>query len=317
MEFRPAVVRSDKEGKYSPYQPTLEVPKRYKEIVLEWDLEKHVAVLTLNRPKASNALSVTIMEEAIDALHLAEGEDRISCLILRPAGEHFCTGGDFNEFTGKDLLTQRWYFEIPPRVLQTMTDITVPIIGVVRGNCCAFGLGLAGSCDIVLSSENARFFLPGGNIGFGCFTPSVGAYKSMLPKRMFELLVTATPHSAQWAYDAGLVNYVHPDDVVDKKAWEMAELIGEHAPLVVRWEKQFFYTIRDMEHHKAMRYGTEVITMQSLTRDGYEGQTAFLQKRSPEWKGRKGGGVRGDTFAPEKEREWQAGDERRTKKIKR
>lgn len=314
MEFNPVVVRKNKADIYSSYEPTLEVPKQYKDIVLEWDVEKHVAVVTLNRPQAYNALSVSLMEETVDALHMAEKEDEISCIILRPAGEHFCTGCDFNAFTGKNLLTQRWYFEIPPRVLQTMTDLTVPIIGVIRGNCCAFGLGLAGSCDIVFASENASFSLPGGDIGFGCFTPCAGAYKSVHRKRMFELLITATPHSAQWAYDAGLVNYIYPDEEVDKKAWEMAELIGKHAPLVVRWEKQFFYYIQDMEHRKAFRYGTELITMQSLTRDGYEGQTAFLERRKPVWKGRKGGSVRGDMFVPEEEHRWSAGEEERKMK---
>jgi enoyl-CoA hydratase/carnithine racemase len=311
MEFNPVVARKNEAGVFAIYQPTLEVPKQYKEIVLEWDLEKHVAVVTLNRPDVYNALSVEIMEETIDALHMAEENSEISCIILRPAGEQFCTGGDFNRFTGKDLLTQRWYFEIPPKVLRTMMDITVPIIGVIRGNCCAFGLGICGSCDIVFASDNSVYFLPGGDVGFGCFTPCVGAYKSVQRKRMFELLITARPHSAQWAYDAGLVNYVYPDEEVDRKAWEMAELIGEHAPLVVRWEKQFFYAIQDMEHHKAYRYGTEVITMQSLTRDGYEGQTAFLQKREPVWKGSKGGSVRGDTFVPEEEHVWHVGDEER------
>jgi enoyl-CoA hydratase/carnithine racemase len=193
-----------------------------------------------------------------------------------------------------------------------MTDSTVPIIGVVKGSCCAFGLGLAGSCDILFASDNASFFLPGGDVGFGCFTPCVGAYKAVQRKRMFELLITARPHSAQWAYDAGLVNYVYPEEEVDKKAWEMAELIGEHAPLVVRWEKQLFYTIQDMEHHKAFRYGTDVITLQSLTRDGYEGQTAFLEKRKPVWMGRKGGSVRGDMFAPEEEHHWHVGEEERS-----
>ena len=312
MEFSPVKVRPSEAGVYPSYQPSLEVPKQYRDIVLEWDLERHVAVLTLNRPEVYNALSVTLMEETIDALHLVGAEEEIACIILRPAGEHFCTGGDFNAFTGKDLLTQRWYFEIPPKLLQAMTDSTVPIIGVVKGSCCAFGLGLAGSCDILFASDSASFFLPGGDVGFGCFTPCVGAYKAVQRKRMFELLITARPHSAQWAYDAGLVNYVYPEEEVDKKAWEMAELIGEHAPLVVRWEKQLFYTIQDMEYHKAFRYGTDVITLQSLTRDGYEGQTAFLEKRKPVWMGHKGGSARGDMFAPEEEHHWHVGEEERS-----
>ena len=69
MEFNPVVVRKNKADIYSSYEPTLEVPKQYKDIVLEWDVEKHVAVVTLNRPQAYNALSVSLMEETVDTLH--------------------------------------------------------------------------------------------------------------------------------------------------------------------------------------------------------------------------------------------------------
>ena len=313
MDFKPTLVKQQSSGTYPPYVPTFTVPREYNDIVLEWDAETHVAVITLNRPGLQNALSPTLMEETIDALRLVEDNDDISCALLRSAGENFCTGGDFNAFTNKDLLTQRWYFELPPKLLQVMTGSTVPIIGLVRGNCCAFGVALAGSCDIVLASEDASFFLPGGGVGFGCFTPTVGAYKSVLRKRMFELLLTSRPHSAQWAHDAGLVNYVYPEDEIEGKAWDMTKLVASNAPLVVRWEKQFFYQIQDLDERHAFRYGTELITMQSLTRDGNEGQNAFLQKRKPVWQGRKGGGARGDVHAPEEEHVWKVGKEGRRK----
>ncbi|MBN1857247.1 MAG: enoyl-CoA hydratase/isomerase family protein [Dehalococcoidia bacterium] len=313
MDFKPTVVKQQSSGTYPPYTPTFVVPREYNDIVLEWDTETHVAVITLNRPAVQNALSPTLMEETIDALRLIEDNDDINCAMLRPAGEHFCTGGDFNAFTNKDLMTQRWYFELPPKLLQVMTGSTVPIVGLVRGNCCAFGVALAGSCDIVLASESASFFLPGGGVGFGCFTPTVGAYKSVLRKRMFELLLTSRPHSADWAHDAGLVNYVHPEEEIEQKTWEMTKLIASNAPLVVRWEKQFFYQIQDLDERHAFRYGTELITMQSLTRDGNEGQNAFLQKRKPVWEGRKGGGARGDVHSPEEEHVWKVGKEGRRK----
>ena len=313
MDYKSVVVKQQSSGSYPPYMPTFAVPREYNDIVLEWDTGSHVAVITLNRPEVQNALSATLMEETIDALRLVEENDEISCAILRPSGENFCTGGDFNAFTNKDLLSQRWYFELPPKLLQAMTSSTVPIIGVVRGNCCAFGIALAGSCDIVLASETASFFLPGGGVGFGCYTPTVGAYKSLSRKRMFELLLVSRPRSASWALEAGLLNYVHAEDELEGKAWEMAKVIGSNAPLVVRWEKQFFYYIQDMDERHAFRYGTEMITMQSLTRDGYEGQNAFLQKRRPVWQGRKGGGARGDVHAPEEDHVWKVGKEVRRK----
>jgi len=309
MEFEPVIVKKNEVGVFPSYQPTLPVPRQYKEIVLEWDLEKHVAVVTLNRPETHNSLSVTLMKEVVDALRLAEDNDEISVVILRPAGEHFCTGGNFPDFTGKDLLTQRWYFEIPVEVLVTMMDMTKTVIGAIRGHAWAFGCALAIGTDITIASETADFCLPGGNVGFGCMTPVVAVYKAALRKKCFELLLSARPFPAQEAKESGIVNKVVPDAQLDKEAWEMASLIGGHAPIVVRWEKQLFNTIQDMEHHKAYRYATEMITMNSLTADGYEGQMAFLEKRKPVWRGRKGGGVRGDTFAPEEEHSWYIGEE--------
>ncbi len=314
MNFHPTVLKMQSSGTYPPYTPTFPVPREYNDIVLEWDTSSHVAVITLNRPQVQNALSVTLIEEMTDALQLIEDNPDISCALLRSSGEHFCSGGDFTAFTNKDLLSQRWYFERTPRMLQFMAgSITVPVIAVVRGNCYAFGVALAGSSDIVLASTDSRFALPGGKVGFGCYTPTAGSYKSFLRKRIHELLLTAEARSAEWAKEAGLVNYVYPDSELDEKAWEMAKSIAANAPLVVRWEKQFLYNIQDLNERHAFRYGTELIVMQSLTRDGNEGQNAFLQKRKPVWQGRKGGSARGDVHAPEEEHVWKVGREVRRK----
>ena len=313
MDYRPTVLKMQSSGTYPPYTPTFSVPREYNDILLEWDTSSHVAIINLNRPQVQNALSVTLIEEVRDALQLVEDNPDISCAVLRPSGENFCSGGDFNAFTNKDLLTQRWYFERTPRMLQFMSSVTVPIIAVVRGNCYAFGVALAGSADIVLASEDAQFALPGGNVGFGCFTPTAGSYKSFMKKRIYELLLTAEPRSAQWAQESGLVNHVHAEAELDAKAWEMAKVVAANAPLVVRWEKQFLYNIMDIDERHAFRYGTELIVMQSLTRDGNEGQNAFLQKRRPVWQGHKGGGARGDVHAPEEEHVWKVGREIRRK----
>lgn len=308
-EFKPIIVKQQSSGTYPPYIPSLNVPREYNDIFLEWDTVSHVAIITMHRPEVQNALSPTMVEEIIDAMRLIEDNDDMSCVILRSSSEHFCSGGDFHSFANKDLLTQRWYFELTPKMVQVMMTSTVPVIGAVRGNCCALGMAIAGGCDIVLSSETGSFFLPGGTVGFGCFTPTAGAYKSVHRKRLIELLLTAQPHSAQWAMESGLVNYVYPDAELDTKAWEMARTISANAPLVVRWSKQFFYHIQEMEQRQAFRYGSDLITMQSLTRDGNEGQNAFLEKRKPVWQGRKGGSVRGDVHAPEEEHVWRVGKE--------
>lgn len=313
MDYTPVVVRQQSSGTYPPYVSTFARPREYNDIVLEWDTESHVAVITLNRPGVQNALSPTLLQEAIDACRLIDDNDEISCCILRSSGENFCSGGDFKSFTNKDLLTQRWYFELTPKLLQVMASISVPIVGAVRGNCCALGVALAGHCDIVLASDTAGFYLPGGGVGFGCYTPTAGVYKSLPRKRMAELLLTSKPHSAEWARDAGLVNYVYPDDELDARAWEMANTICSNAPMVVRWEKQFLNFVQDSDERHALRYGIDLITMQSLTRDASEGQNAFLEKRKPVWQGRKGGSARGDVHAPEEEHVWKVGKETRRK----
>jgi enoyl-CoA hydratase/carnithine racemase len=310
-DFKPVLVKQQSSGTYPPYTPSFAVPREYNDIVLEWDVPSHIAVITLNRPQVQNALSPTLLEEMIDALRLIEDNDDMSCVILRSSSEHFCSGGDFHAFANKDLLTQRWYFELTPKMLQVMMNSTIPVIGAVRGNCCALGIALAGGCDIVLASDTASFFLPGGGMGFGCFTPTAGAYKSVHRKRLIELLLTARPHSAEWAQESGLVNHVYPDADLDAMALEMAKTIASNAPLVMRWSKQFFYHIQEMEQRQAFRYGTDLITMQSLTRDGSEGQSAFLEKRKPDWQGRKGGSARGDVHAPEEEHVWKVGKETR------
>ena len=188
-EFKPVLVRQQSSGTYPPYTPTFTVPREYNDIVLEWDTTSHVAIITLNRPQVQNALSPTMLEEMIDAIRLVDENDNFSCIILRSSSEHFCSGGDFQAFANKDLLTQRWYFELTPKMIQVMVNATVPVVGAVRGNCCALGMALAGGCDIVLSSDTGSYFLPGGGMGFGCFTPAAGSYKSLHRKRLMELLL--------------------------------------------------------------------------------------------------------------------------------
>jgi 1,4-dihydroxy-2-naphthoyl-CoA synthase len=100
---------------------------------------------------------------------------------------------------------------------------------------------------------------------------------------------------------------------LDRKAWEMATVISANAPLVVRWEKQFLNFVLDVDERHAFRYGTDLITMQSLTRDASEGQNAFLEKRVPVWQGRHGGSARGDVHSPEEEHVWKVGKEVRRK----
>ncbi|MCL0079880.1 enoyl-CoA hydratase-related protein [Dehalococcoidia bacterium] len=244
-----------------------------------------IGILTLNRPQVRNALNAQLMEELLHALQEMEGSE-VGAVILKGAGESFCSGHDFSEFIGKTLMEYRAIFGKSVRILEAVAGMGKPVIAAVQGHATAMGCALAAGCDLAIASEDALFQTPGVNVGFACITPMAGIYRSLGRKKCLELILTGEAISAREAERAGLVNRVVPREKLEETAMEMAEKIAAKAPLAVRMGKQSFYRMADMEHSKAYAYAIEMISINASTEDGQEGMDAFREKRTPQWRGR-------------------------------
>lgn len=253
------------------------------DVLLREDLGK-VALLTLNRPEARNALS----EEMLSALRAAFADIRdntgIHVVVLRANGPGFCAGHDIREVL--DNHDRDYYDALFAQCTAMMTAIKespIPVIAAVQGPAMGAGAQLAATCDLVVASEQARFATPGVNIGLWCSTPSVAVSRSVGQKAAMEMLLTGDLIDAETAARFGLVNRVVPHDALLDEALALAGKIAERSRLVVGLGKEAFYRQSEMELADAYRYASDVMSHNMMKNDALEGLNAFLEKREPDW----------------------------------
>jgi len=244
-----------------------------------------IAVLTLNRPGARNAINLEMVEEIRAALGLLAKDSGTRVLILTGAGSGaFASGADIRELRGRraaDALRG-----INSSLFLEIERFALPTIAAVRGYALGGGCELALACDLRIAGESARFGQP--EVGLGIIPAAGATYR--LPRivgtgRARELILTGRVIDAAEALRIGLVNRVVPDDRVLDEARSTAALIARKGPLALRAAKLAL---------RAAVYGPDAgETAERLAQailfdsaDKNEGMTAFLQGRRPRFKGR-------------------------------
>jgi len=256
----------------------------YEHILYEGD--DIVALVTMNRPKKRNALSLDHMQELISCLKTIGETGETSVVVLRGSGPAFCAGHDLSEMVGRDPAFYRHLFDVCCELMETIQAIPQPVIAQVHGIATAAGCQLAVTCDLVVASEDARFATPGVKIGLFCSTPMVALSRAVGQKKAMEMLLTGEFVSAEEALAEGLVNKVVPAEELETETRKLAEKIAEASPLVVEVGKGAFYRQLEMPTEQAYAYTKEVMSFNASFADAQEGICAFLEKRKPEWKGR-------------------------------
>jgi enoyl-CoA hydratase/carnithine racemase len=247
--------------------------------------EGPATVITLNRPDRRNALSLELMEELMAALRCAASGHDVRVVILAASGKAFCSGHDLTEMTGRPVNDYRRLFDVCTRLMETVQSIPIPVIAEVHGVATAAGCQLVATCDLAIASEDAIFATPGVRIGLFCTTPMVALTRAIGRKRAMEMLVTGRSIDAATAADWGLINRAVPADQLRCATSELAAQIAGVSPFTVGLGKQAFYAQIDLDQPKAYAYAKEVMSMNSLAADAQEGICAFLEKRTPQWKG--------------------------------
>jgi enoyl-CoA hydratase/carnithine racemase len=256
----------------------------YEHVLYEGD--DTVALVTMNRPKKRNALSLEHMRDLISCLKSIGEAGEAPVVVLRGAGPAFCAGHDLSEMVGRDPAFYRHLFDICCELMETIQAIPQPVIAQVHGVATAAGCQLAATCDLVVASEEARFATPGVKIGLFCSTPMVALSRSVGQKKAMEMLLTGEFISAEEALAEGLVNKVVPAEDLETQTRALAEKIAEASQLVVGVGKGAFYRQLEMPTDQAYAYTKEVMSFNATFADAQEGICAFLEKRNPEWKGR-------------------------------
>ena len=242
--------------------------------------ENKIAIVTISRPEALNALNTQVIEELEQTLDMIEKNSDLSAMILTGEGRSFVAGADIGEQYPLDLSQGRKWGQRGSAVMRRIEKLEIPTIAAVNGFALGGGCEIAMACDIILASEKAKFGQP--EVGLG-ITPGFSGTQR-LPRRVGaamakELIFSGKMISAVEAERIGLANHVYPADELMNKAMEMAESFAKNAQIAVRYSKACIDRGMETGIDEGIAMENELFAMCFATRDQKEGMKAFLEKR--------------------------------------
>jgi len=190
--------------------------------------EDGIAVVSLNRPRARNALSIEVLRELKKVFADLGSDDSVRAIVLAAKGTAFCAGHDLKEMTGHRGDAdggKAFYSETMTtcsELMQGMVACPKPIVAAVHAMATAAGCQLVATCDLAVASHGAKFCTPGVNIGLFCSTPMVALSRNVPRKRAMEMLLLGEVIDAEAAADYGLVNRVVPAEDMIETAMDFA-----------------------------------------------------------------------------------------------
>ena len=249
--------------------------------LINLEVKEHVAVLTVNRPEALNALNTAVLEELDKAIDAVEANDEVYAAILTGEGRSFVAGADIAEMKGFSAVDGKKFGVHGGGVFLKLENLSKPVIAAVNGFALGGGCELSMACDIRLASEKARFGQP--EVGLG-ITPGFGGTQR-LPRivgvsKAMELILTAKTIKADEAKAIGLVSEVYPAEELMDKAMELANAICANAQIAVCESKRCIRMGMQTDIHTGSAFEAEAFGVTCGTEDKNEGMGAFLEKRA-------------------------------------
>lgn len=245
-----------------------------------------VALVTIDRPKALNALSFALLAELADGLEHLDTDGRTRVVVLTGTGDRaFAAGADITELAEQtpESFRAEGHFDTWERI----GAVGIPLIAAVRGFALGGGCELAMTCDMIVAGDDAQFGQPEIRIGVmpGAggtqrLTRAIGTYRAM------ELVLTGRTMSAQEAHAAGLVTSVVPATDTIPAALDLADRIAAMPPLAVRAAKRSVLAAAELPLSEGLRAERQAFFDLFATADQREGMQAFKDKRPPVWTGR-------------------------------
>ena len=259
----------------------------YQNILLELP-EPGIHLLTVNRPKALNALNAATLDEIAAAVKQVAADESARVLLVTGAGEKaFVAGADISEMKDATIEQGRALSEKGMQVMHAIEALPVPVIALVNGYALGGGCELALACDWILAAPNAAFGQPEVNLGI---PPGFGGTQRLPrrigPARALELLATARQMKAEEAAAAGLVNHVFPAAELRAKGLEMARQVASRGPVAVRLVKQAVRRGMNLDLFTACALESDLFAQAFGTLDRKEGMAAFLEKRPARFSGK-------------------------------
>jgi enoyl-CoA hydratase len=255
----------------------------YETIVTE--TRGRVALITLNRPNALNALNATLIGELGDAVTAYDGDPRVGCMVLTGSEKAFAAGADIKEMQGLTFVEalRRDYGAGLDRIARARK----PIVAAVSGYCLGGGSELAMMCDIVIAADTAKFGQPEITLGI---MPGMGGTQR-LPRavgkaKAMDLILTGRMMDAAEAERSGLVSRVVPANDLLEEAMRVAEKIADFSLPIVMMAKESVNRSFETPLGEGIRFDRRLFHAMFATEDQKEGMAAFVEKRSPQFRNR-------------------------------
>lgn len=254
-------------------------------MAIDYVKEGRIAIFTINRPEAMNAMNMEALRELLEAMTDFRDDPELWVGIITGAGERaFCGGADIKDTLSfmKEHRGEEGAF--PPTIMRGF-ELWKPLIAAINGLAVGGGLEIAMACDIRIASETARLGTPEVNLGLIPGWGGTQRLPRMVPWcKAAEILLTGRVIDAGEAYRIGLVNKVVPQAEVMTTAKEWAQVICQAAPLAVRAAKEAMVRGYSMSLEDGLRLENSLVAYLLGTEDFTEGTTAFVEKRKPTYK---------------------------------
>ncbi len=246
-----------------------------------------IFLLTLNRPKALNALNAATLDEMSRAIEQIAADPGARVLLITGAGDKaFVAGADIGEMSDYSPAQARAFSEQGMRVMHALERLPVPVVALVNGYALGGGCELAMACDWIVASDGAVFGQPEVNLGI---PPGFGGTQRLTRlvgrARALEWLTTARQVKADEALATGLANRVVPAQELMSCGMELARAIAAKGPVAVRLAKQSVQRGQNLQLVRACALETDAFALAFATHDQKEGMRAFLEKRAPRFTG--------------------------------
>ncbi len=253
--------------------------------VVESSLDRHIALLRLNRPEARNALSPEVMKRLATELERLDPNPDVRCVVIAGSDAVFAAGADIRAMSKRSLAEALYH--PAAEFWRRLARVKTPLIAAVSGYALGGGCELALACDMIVASETAKFGQPEINLGI---IPGGGGTQRLArvlgKQRAMEYVLTGERFDAAEGLQMGIVNRVVEEGRWLEQAVALAHTVAERPPIATRLAKQAVLAAEETALSAGLDSERRLYELAMATEDRVEGMQAFLEKREPEFKGR-------------------------------
>ena len=251
---------------------------------LLYSVEDHVANIRINREQQRNAITPEAIALFLKYLDTAERDKDVRTVLITGAGDKaFCTGAQLGEGMSAD---GQKAFHSYAQLLKRIVLFPKPTVARVKGYCLAGGMGFMLACDIVIASDDSQFGTPEVNVGLWPMMIGALIFRNVPQKKAMEMILLGELLSSGEALAMGLITRVVPAEELDVAVGNILKRLVAKSPIGVRIGKDAFHKADNMSLEEALDFLSLKLVEVASTEDAREGITAFIEKRSPIFRGK-------------------------------